>query len=839
MEKYIIILIIIIIFYYLHKRCIQSECDNILNTKNNIDEFTNVDETQAQQEQEEALAQQEQTLLEIQSKIKENMKAFYALVTQGKDNPEVEKNLITKNSTENFSDMVGRVKVSSLELEPEELSSQQKYTNNILYSPEIEEIIHKFRVLVYTVSKLPQTNQTMNAFLKLGKEVITLSETQVLVNDLRALVSKLKIHLPKSLNSVSQGLTQPVIYILDRLLTYINELLLIYSNTSKNLVTTYGRSGKTDGRSGKTDVRVEKTDIRVEKTDVRVENIDVTVIEQIFLLINKVTQGLGLSNDIIESIKNEVLTLQESITGSQISVSDALKTRLETIVSRAAIQYTLLKSKHIKEIGFLVASYVVAYVRSSQIESLEQSLVVATTAQSIIIQAHKYMQDSLEIATNMVLKKVKSGQLSTWAQLYVAAAMEGTNDLQEFIKVPEDEARVKAQEEAQKELYYLTLTLLTSVEPNLRFIETNMHRNRFAGKQDEVDKIINVFKQTKKNYTDQGYPELGLIIGQALAQRELATIVRQTKEMTDIKNSIFWKKQVLDVIEKSSNESYNQIQKDIINKRLVQLRAKLETEVQKVETKAPEQMAIAQTKALQQNQMAVGQTKAPEQMATTQIKASQQNQMAVGQTKATPGKIEIKSINVGNGSLNLKWMPPNDGINVQKYIVVISQDELNWNSTEVYENRPGLIEFNIPKGLSNGTRYYIRIAGVNNYGYGQITSLNFVPQAQQNQMAVTQVDTRAQTSQQNQMAVTQVDTQVNARVKAAQEAKAAQEEKAAEEAQTDKGDYDESERKRYEYFTNIQKKDYFLKDKQTELSICGVGISKNNNMPICMCNTLI
>lgn len=494
MKKYIIILIIIIIFYYLHKLCIQSECDNILNTKNNIDEFTNVDETQEQeQEQEKAIAQQEQTLLEIQSKIKENMKAFYALVTQGKDNQEVEKNLITTNSTENFSDMVEIGRVSSV---------------GGVSPREIEEIIQKFRVLIYTISRLPQTNQTMDAFYKLGKKVISLSETQVVVNDLLALVAKVKIHLPKSLNSISQGLTQQVIYILYKLLTYINELLLIYSNTSKNLVTTHVRSGKIDVRSGKIDV-------------------------------------------------------------------------------------------------------------------------------------------------------------------------------------------------------------------------------------------------------------------------------------------------------------------------------------------APR----AQTS--QQNQMAVAQTKAPEQM-------------VAAQQASIPGKIELKSIIAGNRSLNVKWMPPNDGIKVQKYIVAISQDELNWISTEVYENRPGLIEFNIPKGLSNGTKYYIRISGVNSNGSGQITSFIVIPQAnqmaaqisrsnqvavgqqnqiaatQQNQMVATQQNQMAAT-QQNQMAVAQASHQNQMAVGQTQ-TKAQEEVKAVEKAQSNASDYDESERNRYEYFTNIQKKDSYLKDKQTQLSICGVGISKNNNMPICMCS---
>ena len=561
MEKYIIILIIIIIFYYLHKLCIQSECDNILNTKNNIDEFTNVDETQEQeQEQEKALVQQEQTLLDIQSKIKENMKAFYALVTQGKDNPEVDKNLITKNSTENFSDMVEIGGVSSVG------GGTPK---------EIEEIIQKFRVLVYTISKLPQTNQTMDAFYKLGKEVISLSETQVVVNDLLALVAKVKIHLPKSLNSISQGLTQQVIYILDRLLTYINELILIYSYTSKNLLTTDVRSGKIEGRSG------------------------------------------------------------------------------------------------------------------------------------------KYMKDRVKI----------------------------------------------------------------DVAPR------------------------------------------------------------------------------------------------------------------------------AQTS--QQNQMAVAQTKAPEQM-------------VAAQQASTPGKIELKNIIAGNGSLNVKWMPPNDGIKVQKYIVAISQDELNWNSTEVYENRPGLIEFNIPKGLSNGTKYYIRISGVNSNGSGPITSFIVIPQAtqqnkmaatqqnkmvatqqnqmaathqnqmaatqqnqiapiqqnkmaatqqnkmvatqqnkmaatqqnqmaatQQNQMAATQQNQTAvaQASQQNQMAATQQNqmavaqaSQQNQMAVGQTQTKAQEEVKAVEKAQSNASDYDESERNRYEYFTNIQKKDSYLKDKQTQISICGVGISKNNNMPICMCS---
>jgi hypothetical protein len=57
MEKYIILIIIIIILYYIHKYCIQLEVTKILNTKNNIAKFTNVNETPAQQK--ETPAQQE------------------------------------------------------------------------------------------------------------------------------------------------------------------------------------------------------------------------------------------------------------------------------------------------------------------------------------------------------------------------------------------------------------------------------------------------------------------------------------------------------------------------------------------------------------------------------------------------------------------------------------------------------------------------------------------------------------------------------------------------------------------------------------------------------------
>jgi hypothetical protein len=212
MEKYLIILIILIVLYYIHKHCIQSEIENILiNKKNNI--YKTV--------------QQEQALLEIQSKVKESMKAINTLITQVKDNPEIKKKLITKN-IENFTDTIG---VGTDTIGP---PINEGYPNNILYSPEIEEIIQKFRILVYTVSKLPQTNQTIDAFYNLGREVIALSESQVLVNDLRALVAKVKVHLPNSLNSISQGLTQQVqqvIYILDRLLTQINELLVNLSTS--------------------------------------------------------------------------------------------------------------------------------------------------------------------------------------------------------------------------------------------------------------------------------------------------------------------------------------------------------------------------------------------------------------------------------------------------------------------------------------------------------------------------------------------------------------------------------------------------------------------------------
>ena len=220
MEKYLIILIILIILYYIHKHCIQSEVENILiNKKNNV--YKTV--------------QQEQALLEIQSKVKESMKAVNTLITQVKDKPEIKKKLITKN-IENFTDTIGvgtdmvgthMIGVGTDMIGP---PINEGYPNNILYSPEIEEIIQKFRILVSIISRLPQTNQTIDAFYNLGREVIGLSETRVIINDLIALVAKVKVHLPKSLNSVSQGLTQgltqQVIYILDRLLTQINELLV-------------------------------------------------------------------------------------------------------------------------------------------------------------------------------------------------------------------------------------------------------------------------------------------------------------------------------------------------------------------------------------------------------------------------------------------------------------------------------------------------------------------------------------------------------------------------------------------------------------------------------------
>jgi hypothetical protein len=205
MEKYLIILIILIVLYYIHKHCIQSEVENILiNKKNNV--YKTV--------------QQEQALLEIQSKVKESMKEVNTLITQVKDKPEIKKKLITKN-IENFTDTI---EVGTDMIGP---SINKGYPNNIFgYSPEIEEIIQKFRILVSIISGLPQTKQTIDAFYNLGREVIGLSETRVIINDLIALVAKVKVHLPKSLNSRSQGLTQQVIYILDRLLTQINELLV-------------------------------------------------------------------------------------------------------------------------------------------------------------------------------------------------------------------------------------------------------------------------------------------------------------------------------------------------------------------------------------------------------------------------------------------------------------------------------------------------------------------------------------------------------------------------------------------------------------------------------------
>ena len=557
MEKYIILIIIIIILYYIHKYCIQLEVNIILTTKNNINKFTNVEQTPVQQEQ--TPAQQEQALLEIQSKVKESMKAFYKLVTQVKEYPEVEQNLITKNSTENFSNtlsFVGSDRVS-------------QSSNFILSSPEIEEIIQKFWALVYTVSRLPQTNQTMDAIYKLGIEVMALSETRAIVNDLRALLAKVKVNLPKSLNSISQELTQQVIRILDRLLTQINELLLIYSNISTNVT----RTNVTSANISTNVTRANVTSANVTSTVRTSTNIQDAIIS----IVNKVTQGLGLSNDIVESIKNEVLTSLQSITGNKFSVSNELKNILILIVRSAAIQYSLLKSKHIKEMGNLVASYAVANIISSPIETLEQSLQVATTTQSIIIQAHKYIQDSLEIATNIALNRVDSGQISTYAQLLVGAAMYGTIHILEVTNTSQSNQMSLQKEEAQKELYYLTLNILTSVEPKLSFMSNNILKNRpFIGKHDEIDKIRNVFNQTKKPYVDQGYIDLGLIVGQAAAQRELATIVRQTTDLADIQNSILWKRLIIDVIEKAPKESYNQIQRDAINRRLVQLQAELQ-----------------------------------------------------------------------------------------------------------------------------------------------------------------------------------------------------------------------------------------------------------------------
>ena len=547
MEKYIILIIIIIIIYYIHKYCIQLEVTKILNTKNNIAKFTNVNETPAQQK--ETPAQQEQALLEIQSKIKESMKAFYALITQFKDKPEVEKNLITKNSIENFTDTIG---VGTDMIGP---SINKRYTNNILYSPEIEEIIQKFRALVYTVSRLPQTNQTIDAFYKLGTEVLALSETRAVVNNLRTLLSKVKVNLPKSLNSISQELTQFIYITLDRLLTQINELLLVYSNTS------VGKQNITVSNS------VIATGIPVNSLLSR---------DAIITIVNKVTQGLGLSNDIVELIKNEALNLSPRHIRYNGILSDELKTRLKYIVGSTAQQYTLLKSKHIKEMGELVASYAVANVISSPIETLEQSLVVATTTQSIIIQAHKYIQDSLEIATTIAVNSVNSGQASTLAQLFVGAAMNGTLLISEVTRMSQDSRqRSLSEEEAQRELYYLTLSLLKPIEPNLRFIQSNKHKERFEGDSTEVEKIRNVFKQTIKNYVDQGYPEIGLIVGQAAAQRELATIIGTSTDVVRNK-SIIYKRQIIDVIEKSPKESYNQEQRDAINRKLVQLQAELQ-----------------------------------------------------------------------------------------------------------------------------------------------------------------------------------------------------------------------------------------------------------------------
>jgi hypothetical protein len=554
MEKYIILIIIIIIIYYIHKYCIQLEVTKILNTKNNIAKFTNVNETPAQQketpaQQKETPAQQEQALLEIQSKIKESMKAFYALITQFKDKPEVEKNLITKNSIENFTDTIG---VGTDMIGP---SINKRYTNNILYSPEIEEIIQKFRALVYTVSRLPQTNQTIDAFYKLGTEVLALSETRAVVNNLRTLLSKVKVNLPKSLNSISQELTQFIYITLDRLLTQINELLLVYSNTS------VGKQNITVSNS------VIATGIPVNSLLSR---------DAIITIVNKVTQGLGLSNDIVELIKNEALNLSPRHIRYNGILSDELKTRLKYIVGSTAQQYTLLKSKHIKEMGELVASYAVANVISSPIETLEQSLVVATTTQSIIIQAHKYIQDSLEIATTIAVNSVNSGQASTLAQLFVGAAMNGTLLISEVTRMSQDSRqRSLSEEEAQRELYYLTLSLLKPIEPNLRFIQSNKHKERFEGDSTEVEKIRNVFKQTIKNYVDQGYPEIGLIVGQAAAQRELATIIGTSTDVVRNK-SIIYKRQIIDVIEKSPKESYNQEQRDAINRKLVQLQAELQ-----------------------------------------------------------------------------------------------------------------------------------------------------------------------------------------------------------------------------------------------------------------------
>jgi len=557
MEKYIILIIIIIILYYIHKYCIQLEVTKILNTKNNIAKFTNVNETPAQQK--ETPAQQEQALLEIQSKIKESMKAFYALITQFKDKPEVEKNLITKNSIENFTDTIGvgtdMIGPSINKINTNKINTNKINTNNILYNPEIEEIIQKFRALVYTVSRLPQTNQTIDAFYKLGTEVLALSETHAVVNNLRTLLSKVKVNLPKSLNSISQELTQIIYITLDRLLTQINELLLVYSNTS------VGKQNITVSNS------VIATGIPVNSLLSR---------DAIITIVNKVTQGLGLSNDIVESIKNEALNLSPSKIRNNGILSDVLKTRLKYIVESTAVQYTLLKSKHIKEMGELVASYAVANVISSPIETLEQSLVVATTTQSIIIQAHKYIQDSLEIATTIAVNSVNSGQASTLAQLFVGAAMNGTLLISEVTGMSQDSRqRSLSEEEAQRELYYLTLSLLTPIEPKLKFIQSNKHKQRFEGDWSEVEKIRNVFKQTIKNYVDQGYPEIGLIVGQAAAQRELATIIGTSTDVVRNKSTIY-KRKIIEVITKSPKESYNQEQRDAINRKLVQLQAELE-----------------------------------------------------------------------------------------------------------------------------------------------------------------------------------------------------------------------------------------------------------------------
>jgi hypothetical protein len=154
--------------------------------------------------------------------------------------------------------------------------------------------------------------------------------------------------------------------------------------------------------------------------------------------------------------------------------------------------------------------------------------------------------------------------------------MNGTLLISEVTGMSQDSRqRSLSEEEAQRELYYLTLSLLKPIEPKLKFIQSNKHKERFAGNQDEVDKIRNVFKQTIKNYVDQGYPEIGLIVGQAAAQRELATIIGTSTDVVRNKSTIY-KRKIIDVITKSPKESYNQEQRDAINRKLVQLQAELE-----------------------------------------------------------------------------------------------------------------------------------------------------------------------------------------------------------------------------------------------------------------------